>query len=145
MSDTKPHSLISRVYYPDTDAGGVVYHGKFLAYFDHGRTELLRDCQVDMSVLQEEQGLIFVVSKLDIKYSKPGRLDDEFRIETCVDKIRSRSMNFVQRIILKSAATAKERVGETLVAANVSVVCVNTENFKVVSVPKTIRQQLINN
>lgn len=142
MSTIQPHCLEVRVYYPDTDAGGVVYHGQFLTFFDQGRTELLRDLSVDMSVMQAEQGLIFMVSRLDIKYAKSGKLDDVFRVETKVVNARSRSMEFNQKIILQSAATQKQRVGEILVEANVSVVCVDTETFKVKRLPNDFRAQL---
>lgn len=143
MAETQTHYLKTRIYYPDTDAGGVVYHGQYLTYFDQGRTELLRACEVDMSVLQEEQGLIFVVARLDIKYARPGKLDDMFRVETQVASARSRSMEFKQCIILESAATAQERIGETLVEANVSVVCVDTEHFKIRTLPKDFRRKLL--
>ena len=143
MTEHKPHIHTARVYYPDTDAGGVVYHGQYLTYFDQARTELLRDCEIDMSVMQENQKLIFVVTRLDIKYAKSGKLDDVFRVETQVVNARSRSMEFKQGIILESAATARERIGQTLVEANVSVVCVDSESFKVRSLSKELREKLL--
>ena len=143
MTTAKPHYIKTRVYYPDTDAGGVVYHGQYLNYFDHGRTELLRDINVDMSVMQEEQGLIFVVAKLDIKYAKPGKLDDLFRVETKVISARSRTFEFNQQIILESASLHKERINQVLVEANVSVVCVDTESFKIRTLPKDFRTKLL--
>ncbi|MCO6159224.1 YbgC/FadM family acyl-CoA thioesterase [Asaia lannensis NBRC 102526] len=74
-----------RIYYEDTDAGGIVYHARYLALAERARTEALRMAGTPVSVLQEESGLVFVVTKLSIEYHRPLRLDDWAEITTTID------------------------------------------------------------
>ena len=77
------HRLILRVYYEDTDLGGVVYYANYLRFLERGRTELLRSAGVDQSMLHAEPGgIIFAVRRMSIEYLKPAHMDDLLRIET---------------------------------------------------------------
>ena len=69
-----------RVYFEDTDAGGVVYYANYLKFFERCRTEWLRALGIDQSTLAREQGIQFVVAAIDAKYLQPARLDDELAI-----------------------------------------------------------------
>src|SRR5215831_11115633 len=69
-----------RVYYEDTDAGGIVYYANFLKFFERCRTEWLRALGVEQARLAQESGLQFVVAQLAVDYLKPARLDDELTI-----------------------------------------------------------------
>ena len=136
---TIKHKHKVRVYYPDTDAGGIVYHGQYLNFLDQGRTEFLRHTAIDMSELQESQQLIFVVAHIDIKYLLSALMDDNLEIETELLECRSRSFEFLQTITLNSASIKTERVGKVLVRAQVKVVAVNTDTHKACRISDAVR------
>lgn len=134
----KPQQHKIRVYYPDTDAGGIVYHGQYLNFLDQGRTEFLRYVGLDMSELQEDDKVIFVVARMDLKYAKAGKMDDLLVVNTELTNARSRGIEFKQVVKLEDATVAKERIGETLVEAYVHVVAVNTETSKACRIPSGV-------
>ena len=77
-----PYSLTLRVYYEDTDAGGVVYHARYLAFADRARTEALRTGGIPHAELVRDYGLFFVVRRAEMDYLRPVRLDDELVVTT---------------------------------------------------------------
>ncbi len=77
-----PHRLDLRVYYEDTDAGGIVYHARYLAFAERGRAELLRDAGVPHEELVRDEGLIFVVRRVKMDYLRPARLDEMLTVTT---------------------------------------------------------------
>ena len=77
-----PHRLALRVYYEDTDAGGVVYHARYLAFAERARTELLRALGVPHDDLVRNEGLIFVVRRIKMDYLRPARVDDLVTVAT---------------------------------------------------------------
>ncbi len=77
-----PYTLTLRVYYEDTDAGGIVYHARYLAFAERARTEALRQAGVPHAELVEGYGLIFVVHRVEMDYLRPARLDDELVVTT---------------------------------------------------------------
>jgi acyl-CoA thioester hydrolase len=79
---TLPHRMQVRVYFEDTDAGGVVYHARYLAFAERGRTELLRDAGVPHEELVRNEGLMFLVRRAEMDYLRPARLDDLLTILT---------------------------------------------------------------
>ncbi len=76
------HRYSLRVYYEDTDAGGVVYHANYLGYAERGRTEALRDAGIPHAGMVERFGLMFMVHRLEIDYQRPAMLDDLLVVET---------------------------------------------------------------
>jgi acyl-CoA thioester hydrolase len=105
-----------RIYYEDTDAGGVVYHANYLGFFERARTEYLR--QRDLSVLQlHEDGFIFPVVRVEIDFKSPARLDDLLRIDTEVLAVGKTSFTLLQRAI----RMADDKL---LVEAKITLVCV---------------------
>lgn len=90
------HHLPVRVYYDDTDAGGVVYHGSYLRFFEQGRTEALRLLGVDLPEMQRVFGALFVVRRMEIDYLAPGRLDDLLSIATRVTRLGGASVEMMQ-------------------------------------------------
>lgn len=76
------HRYRLRVYFEDTDAGGIVYHARFLGFAERGRTELLRDLGVPHAELVRDHNLIFVVRRVELDYSRPARLDDAIVVAT---------------------------------------------------------------
>lgn len=108
-----------RVYYADTDAGGVVYHATYLNFFERGRTEFLRSRGLAVGELQE-QGLIFPVVRLEIDYRFPARLDDLVRVETEVLAVGRTSFTLAQQVV-------RAVDGLPLAVGKVTLVCVGDE------------------
>ena len=87
-----------RVYYEDTDSGGIVYHANYLKYMERARTEWLRARGFDQGRLKQELGVIFVVRSLQIEYEKPAQIDDKLQVVTQVAAQRRASLLFHQLI-----------------------------------------------
>lgn len=113
MNRGAPETLTLRVYYEDTDAGGIVYHAAYLRFAERGRTEFVRKLGIDQQQLRIETGSGFVVTSLTIDYLKPAFLDDTLTITTEIDRIRPASVNFKQTVARESQIIAhlKVRVG----------------------------------
>lgn len=103
-----------RVYYEDTDAGGVVYHARYLAFYERARTEMLRQCNVSQQALLDELGVAFVVKKMSIEYIFPARLDDLLVVHSVIENVRRVSLVFKQKIIDQSGRIYSE--AEVLIA-----------------------------
>ena len=126
---TPAPALQIRVYYEDTDAGGVVYYANYLKYFERARTEWLRRLGVDQSLLAETEGRLFVVKNVEIQYRRPAKLDDELTILTEVSRMKRASIQFEQRA---------ECRGELLCEASVTVCCVDADSFRPVEIGPTV-------
>ena len=87
-----------RIYYEDTDAGGVVYHANYLGYFERARTEFLRQRGLSVQQLHEE-GYIFPVVRVEADFRSPARLDDLVRIDTMVVEVGKTSFTLLQRAV----------------------------------------------
>lgn len=108
-----------RVYYEDTDAGGVVYHGRYPGFFERGRTEFFRERGISVQQLHEE-GSIFPVVRLEIDFRLPARLDDLLRVETRLAEAGRTSFTMEQRLV-------RVADGGLLAEAKVKLVCVGME------------------
>ena len=82
MKLKKYHQLNIRIYYEDTDSGGIVYHSKYLNFAERARTEFLREHNLEQSIIEKTYGLIFVVKKLNIHYLSAASLDDYLVVKT---------------------------------------------------------------
>ena len=128
----KNHVLPVRVYYEDTDAGGIVYHANYLRFAERGRTEMLRVLGIEQGALSERDGIAFAVYKADIHYAKPAKLDDALDVETALVGLGAASMKIRQCV---------RRDGEDLVHVNVEVVCIDG-NGKLVRIPSGLRSTI---
>lgn len=126
------HNCSFRVYYEDTDAGGVVYYANYLKFAERARTEMLRDLKVNQSELIEKQGLYFVVRHVEADLKKPARLDDMLEVNTEIEKVSGASLGMVQKII---------KDGVNIVDVKVQVVCIDS-NFKPARIPADIADKL---
>jgi len=126
-------SLPIRVYFQDTDAGGVVYHASYVNFMERARTEWLRERYgYTNGGLLKEFGVVFVVRSIKLDYLKPALLDDLLTVTAGVRETgRSRVVVF-QNVM---------RGEEVLVEAEVHLVCVSMSNFKPVSIPEVLRDQ----
>jgi acyl-CoA thioester hydrolase len=127
------HHWPVRVYYEDTDAGGVVFYANYLKFMERGRTEWLRALSIGQQNLALTQGVVFVVSQLDIQYKIPARLDDALTIETLVTYAGRASINFAQRIRCEH---------DTIAQGNIRVGCVDVNSMKATALPVNVRDQI---
>lgn len=121
-----------RVYYENTDAGGVVYHAQYLNFFERARTEALRQLGFSQQTLLQ-QDIAFVVKKIEIEYQAPARLDDSLLIETEVIELKKASIVFWQRLY---------RDDRCLCEAKVQVVSVDLTKMKPIAIPEGVYQAL---
>jgi len=122
-----------RVYYEDTDAGGVVYYANYLKYFERCRTEWLRALGVDQSALARDQGLQFVVARIEADYLRPGGLDDELVIHARALQVGHCSIVFEQ---------FARRGDDVLARAQVSVACVDAHRRRPARLPEVLRARI---
>jgi len=92
-----PFRIPIRIYWEDTDAGGVVFYANYLKFFERARTEWLRARGVDQQALREATGAIFVVSDTAVRYLRPARLDDQLQVTVEPVQIGPASMRFAQQ------------------------------------------------
>lgn len=122
-----------RVYYEDTDAGGVVYHSQYLNFLERARTEWLRHLGFEHNNLREEFKLVFVVHSMQIQFKKPAKLDDLLTISSKLVKLGRGSFEFFQQISVNQ---------QTLLEAQVKLACVDTITFKPIAIPEQIREKM---
>ena len=101
------HKNNVRVYYEDTDAGGVVYHSNYLKYAERSRTEMLRKYKIEQEVLKNNYSIRFIVKDLFIEYYKAAILDDYLTIKSLIIKISSAKIKMEQEIYRKNTLLAK--------------------------------------
>jgi acyl-CoA thioester hydrolase len=122
-----------RVYYEDTDAGGVVYYANYLKFFERCRTEWMRLAGHDQSVLAAATGIGFVARKASCEYLRPARLDDQLTIGLEVEKLTRVRVVFRQHV---------RRGGEELVTGAVEIACVDLASMRPAPIPPMLHQQL---
>ncbi|WP_044490362.1 tol-pal system-associated acyl-CoA thioesterase [Burkholderia pseudomallei] len=118
-----------RVYYEDTDAGGVVYYANYLKFFERARTEWLRACGIDQSRIADETGAIFIVRHAALDYRALARLDDALQIVCRIARIGRASVEFEQQAW---------RGNTLLVAADIRIGCVDRSAFKPTAIPPPV-------
>ena len=110
MNKSTPQNLTIRVYYEDTDAGGIVYHAAYLRFAERGRSEFVRNLGIDQQKMRSDLGLGFVVTSLSIDYLKPAYLDDRLTVTTEIALVRPASVNFNQMVAREDQILANLKV-----------------------------------
>ena len=128
-----PFSIPVRVYYQDTDAGGVVFHAQYLAFMERARTELLNEARIDLARIAEEDRILFLVFEINAKYHQPARLNELLAVSAEVVKMGRASMVFRHRV---------ERAAQLLVEAEVTLALVDRDRMKPVRLPARLAQEL---
>ncbi len=118
-----------RVYFEDTDAGGVAYHARYAAFYERARTEMLRNYNYDQVQLLSEH-IAFAVRRMSIEYLAPARLDDLLDVQTKIVQVRNVSLTFAQRIL--------NQHGKLLSTADVLIACIDPYKAKPIPLPKSI-------
>ncbi|MGY6555661.1 MAG: tol-pal system-associated acyl-CoA thioesterase [Wenzhouxiangella sp.] len=124
-----------RVYWEDTDAGGVVYHARYLNFMERARSDWLLALGFPQVDLRERQGCLFVVSSASIKYFAPARLEDELAVSTAVEALRAASMRMVQQV--------RRSDGPLLAEAGVEIACLDAERFRPIRMPRELRTAIM--
>ena len=128
------HHFTARIYYEDTDAGGVVYHANYLRFAERARTEALRDLGVPHAQMTQQHGLIFMVRRVKLDYLAPARLDDSLTVVTDLTALRGASVDLRQQIWL----------GETrIVDAELQLACVQAATGRPGRIPARWRDALM--
>jgi acyl-CoA thioester hydrolase len=133
------HVLPCRVYYENTDAGGIVYHGQYLNFAERGRTEFLREIGHQSSDLTKTLGIMFVARYLDINYFSPAFLDDLLEVHTSIAELKNSSFTMRQTFIRKNDKEAVEKIAELMV----TLVTVEADSIKPVRVPEDLRRKFV--
>ncbi|KAA8728964.1 MAG: tol-pal system-associated acyl-CoA thioesterase [Ewingella americana] len=117
-----------RVYYEDTDAGGVVYHAQYIAFYERARTEMLRQRNIHQQQLLDEH-VAFAVRRMTVEYLAPACLDDLLDVQSEITSIRGASLTFAQRIL--------DARGNLLSTAEVLIACIDPHQKKPRALPKS--------
>ena len=128
------HSIPVRVYYEDTDAGGVVFYANYLSFLERCRTEWLRHLGFDQRLLAQDPGVLFVVARVEIDYKSPARFDDLLTVTAAIAERSRATLTFAQQVL---------RGTELVVEARVRVACVDTVSFKPIALPADVADALI--
>lgn len=127
--DNKQHYWQVRVYYEDTDSGGVVYHSNYLNFMERARTEWLREFGFEQTYLKETLHIIFVVHSMSIAFKRPAKFNDLLVVTSALEKIGHSSLVFMQTVSVD---------GQLLVQAQVKLACVSALTFKPTVIPKLV-------
>ncbi|MGR9099511.1 MAG: tol-pal system-associated acyl-CoA thioesterase [Gammaproteobacteria bacterium] len=119
-----------RVYYEDTDVGGVVYYANYLKFFERARTEMLRNMGYEQDELIATQGVIFAVRSAQIEYLSPAKFNDLLDVSAVIEEVRPASLTFRQGIV---------RAGVELCKGKVRIACLDSETLR----PKIIPDELL--
>ncbi|MEA3303411.1 MAG: tol-pal system-associated acyl-CoA thioesterase [Pseudomonadota bacterium] len=123
-----------RVYYEDTDAGGVVYYANYLAFMERARSEWLRTLGFDNQTLAKQQGVVFAVRRACIDYLQPARLDELLDVSLILKKRGRASLLFEQQV---------RRGDELLCRGEILLACVDVSSFKPTAIPATILRGIL--
>lgn len=126
------HLFPVRVYYEDTDMGGIVYYANYLRYIERARSDWVRSLGVDQNAMREQDGVVFVVRRVEADYLKPAKFDDELQVRTVVKAVTGARLIMSQEII---------RGDDLLFQAEVTVVCVG-EGGVPARLPANIRRRI---
>lgn len=122
-----------RVYYEDTDAGGVVYYANYLKFFERCRTEWMRQAGHDQSRLADEHAILFVVRKAQCEYLRPARLDDQLSVMLEVERLTRVRVIFRQRVL---------RGDEELVTGTIEIACISATTMTPAPIPDFLHAKL---
>lgn len=110
------HTFPIRVYYEDTDMGGIVYHANYLKYIERARSDWVRGLGIDQRVMKDRDGLVFAVRRVECDYLSPARLDEVLQVDTRVLSVTGARL-VMEQVVLRGA--------DRLFSAHVTLVCIN--------------------
>ncbi|MET3139197.1 acyl-CoA thioester hydrolase [Undibacterium sp. GrIS 1.2] len=129
----KEFNWFVRVYYEDTDAGGIVFYANYLKFFERARTEWLRAAGISQQIMTTQHQVMFVVKGTAVEYHSPARLDDELKLTVVVERLGRASVQFVQE------AWCGDRL---LATGTIKVGCVGTASVRPSAIPAEVLAKL---
>ena len=123
-----------RVYYEDTDAGGVVYYANYLKFMERARTEYLRHKGFEQDQLIEQQNIIFAVRSVQCDYKSPARFNDDLTVTAKIIELKKASMLFEQKIVKNN------QPNKILCQGQIRIACLHADNFKPCAIPNSIME-----
>ncbi len=126
-----------RVYYEDTDTGGVVYYANYLRFFERARTEWLRSAGISQQLMSQQENVMLVVKSTAIDYHAPAKLDDPLEISVTVEKIGRASVNFSQE-----ARRISDSGSELLCSGQIRVGCIDAASFRPAAIPIAVLEKI---
>ncbi len=133
-----PFRFQLRVYWEDTDAGGVVFYANYLKFFERARTEWLRSLGHQQEAMRAETGVVFVVTDTTVRYVRPARLDDLIAVTVDVQYVGRAQMTIAQQAWRQSADAADVLLAE----GTIRIGCVDAGTFKPQRIPSSIAESL---
>ena len=131
---TATFSIPVRVYYEDTDAGGVVYHSNYLNFMERARSEWLRALGFEQDELLREHGVIFAVSSVSVAFHKPARFNELLAVTVALDRRGAASLTLKQEV---------RRGDEVLASGEVRIACLDAQRFAPVAIPKHVADSVL--
>jgi acyl-CoA thioester hydrolase len=125
-----------RVYYEDTDSGGVVYYANYLRFMERARTEWLRSFGVEQDALLQQDGLLFAVRSIQLEYVKPAKFNDSLDVSVVISKIGKASLTFNQTICRVNSES------QLLCTGQVKIACLSCDTFQPQAIPEIISREL---
>lgn len=129
-----------RVYWEDTDAGGIVFYANYLKFFERARTEWLRNLGVEQQKLRDEVGGMFVVTHAEINYLQPARLDDVMEVTAVLESAGRASMTIAQQAFLKPVSS--DQAPQLLCEGSIRIGWVDSTTMRPARIPKSILETL---
>lgn len=134
MTSNPMFSWPVRIYYEDTDAGGVVYHTNYIKFMERARTEFLRSQGIELDVMEQEHRILFAIRALSVEYRKPARLNDLLQVTVDFDAVRSASLAFRHTVVC----------GEVLLCeGTVRVASICADLFRPKAIPDFMQARLV--
>ena len=125
-----------RVYYEDTDAGGVVFYANYLKFMERARTEYLRQSGFEQDTLIKQQGILFAVHRAEIDYLKPARFNELLQVSASISEQKKVSLTFEQEV--------RSEKGDVYSRGIIKIVCINHQTFKPQPIPDDILKAITN-
>jgi acyl-CoA thioester hydrolase len=132
-TSAKPFRHATRVYWEDTDAGGIVYYANYLRFFERARTEWLRSLGIQQQQMRERDGTMFIVSQTALQYHRPARLDDLLEVTVGLRHAARASLQLEQKAL---------RGTELLAEGTIRIACVEAPTLRLKRIPEEILQLL---
>jgi len=144
MSTQNTFLLPIRVYYEDTDAGGVVYHSNYIKFFERARTEWLRQLGYELDELAQEEQLLFVVRAVSCEYLRPAQFNDELFVSAEIIELGKTSIQFEQKVMRAAKETDPPNTDSCVILAKglVTVVSVDARKFRPKRLPTNILETI---
>ncbi len=127
-----------RVYYEDTDTGGIVFYANYLKFFERARTEWLRAAGVNQQLLAEQHGVMFVVKNTAVDYHAPAKLDDELNVTVLVRRLGRASVEFRQ----EAWRVGKDKAPLLLATGDIKVGCVDVKSLRPSQIPDEVTEKI---